>query len=256
MDQKTLQSAVFKAAVAATPARSARELVGALEDAFGLLKLDYFNVFESIVVGDEKSLRHVLGKPHPQFHKLYLQHRDYQHSLCARRAWTSTEPFFGSELLEATDDLSDEERDVVAEALKFGLTESYVLPHRERDNRLFAAVLVGAGRPIDDAYRVAAQVLASTLVMAALRIEAETIGAGPPSPVAHLTARQLQCLEWSRRGKSSSDIGDILGISPRTVDDHIAAACKSLDVRTRVQAVSMTLSVGLLPLQVALDRNP
>jgi DNA-binding CsgD family transcriptional regulator len=52
-----------------------------------------------------------------------------------------------------------------------------------------------------------------------------------------LTARQIECLKWVRHGKSSNDIGDLLGLSGRTVDHYLADACARLGVRTRHQAV-------------------
>ena len=62
----------------------------------------------------------------------------------------------------------------------------------------------------------------------------------------NLSPRQLQCLTWVQAGKSSSDIGVILGLSPRTVDDHIAAACERMGVRTRLQAVICARDLALL----------
>jgi DNA-binding CsgD family transcriptional regulator len=62
-----------------------------------------------------------------------------------------------------------------------------------------------------------------------------------------LTARQLECLRWAAAGKSSADIGAIIGLSARTVDDHLAAACRRLRVRTRVQAVVLALQFQLIP---------
>jgi DNA-binding CsgD family transcriptional regulator len=64
--------------------------------------------------------------------------------------------------------------------------------------------------------------------------------------MARLTARQLQCLRWAEEGKSARDIGTILGISARTVEEHIAIACAALGVRTRVQAVVFARRLGLL----------
>jgi DNA-binding CsgD family transcriptional regulator len=61
-----------------------------------------------------------------------------------------------------------------------------------------------------------------------------------------LTARQQECLRWAAAGKSSADIGAITGLSPRTVDDHLAAACQRLCVRTRVQAVVAALQLQLI----------
>lgn len=61
-----------------------------------------------------------------------------------------------------------------------------------------------------------------------------------------LTDRQLECLRWISRGKSSTDIGAILGISRRTVDYHVAIICDRLAVRTRMQAVARAIQLGWL----------
>jgi DNA-binding CsgD family transcriptional regulator/transcriptional regulator with XRE-family HTH domain len=63
-----------------------------------------------------------------------------------------------------------------------------------------------------------------------------------------LTDRQRQCLQWVQAGKSSSVIGQLLGLSPRTVDDHLSDACRRLGVQTRVQAVCAAVSLNLLVL--------
>jgi DNA-binding CsgD family transcriptional regulator len=78
-----------------------------------------------------------------------------------------------------------------------------------------------------------------------------------PSNIAHrvnaadsrrgLGERQVECLYWAQEGKSAGDIGQILGISGRTVDYHIAKACAALGVRTRMQAVVRARDLGLLP---------
>lgn len=57
------------------------------------------------------------------------------------------------------------------------------------------------------------------------------------APHSPLTDRQMECLEWAAHGKSSADIAVILGLSKRTVDEHLAATCDKLGVKTRVQAV-------------------
>ncbi|RAK52777.1 helix-turn-helix domain-containing protein [Phenylobacterium deserti] len=61
-----------------------------------------------------------------------------------------------------------------------------------------------------------------------------------------VTDRQRACLEWAEKGKSASDISVILGISPRTVEGHLAKACALLGVRTRVQAVVRARKLGLI----------
>ncbi len=61
-----------------------------------------------------------------------------------------------------------------------------------------------------------------------------------------LTDRQLECLAWVQEGKSAGDIGQIIGLSGRTVEKHIANACAALGVRTRVQAVLRARELGLI----------
>lgn len=61
-----------------------------------------------------------------------------------------------------------------------------------------------------------------------------------------LSARELECLVWISRGKSSSDTGAILGLSPRTVDSYLEKVCAKLRVRTRVEAVAVGVRSGLI----------
>lgn len=68
------------------------------------------------------------------------------------------------------------------------------------------------------------------------------------SPEALLTERQLECLEWVAQGKSSADIAGILGLSKRTVDEHLSVVCEKLGVKSRVQAVRKLSSInGVTP---------
>ena len=61
-----------------------------------------------------------------------------------------------------------------------------------------------------------------------------------------LSRRQVQCLYWVQEGKSATDIGGILGLSPRTVEEYLAKACDKLGVRRRIQAVVRARRLGLL----------
>nr|WP_254062692.1 helix-turn-helix transcriptional regulator [Caulobacter sp. S45] len=66
-----------------------------------------------------------------------------------------------------------------------------------------------------------------------------------------LTARQLECLQLAAEGHASAEIGRRLGLSARTIDDHLAVACRRLGVRSRIQAVAIALTVGLIRPPVA-----
>ena len=61
-----------------------------------------------------------------------------------------------------------------------------------------------------------------------------------------LSQRELECLIWVTRGKSSGDIGGILGLSPRTVDSYLEKVCSKLRVRTRIEAVAVAVRAGVI----------
>jgi DNA-binding CsgD family transcriptional regulator len=67
--------------------------------------------------------------------------------------------------------------------------------------------------------------------------------AGVPVPAGRslqttLTPRETEVLAWLAKGKTNRDIGDILGMSPRTVNKHLEHIYEKLGVETRTAAVA------------------
>ncbi|HZB94161.1 MAG TPA: response regulator transcription factor [Stellaceae bacterium] len=56
-----------------------------------------------------------------------------------------------------------------------------------------------------------------------------------------LTAREADVLVWVARGKSNRDIGEILGLSPRTVNKHLEQIYEKLGVENRTSAAALAL---------------
>jgi DNA-binding NarL/FixJ family response regulator len=71
-------------------------------------------------------------------------------------------------------------------------------------------------------------------------------GDTPERPDFHLTDREIEALTWVARGKSSADIGVILGVSERTVNFHIDNVIRKTGVATRVQAAIKCVMLGLI----------
>ncbi|WP_352916861.1 LuxR C-terminal-related transcriptional regulator [Mesorhizobium sp. M1348] len=59
-----------------------------------------------------------------------------------------------------------------------------------------------------------------------------------------LTPREFECLKWAARGKSARDVGQILGVSKRTVTFHLENAKEKLGVRTINQAIARLSASG------------
>ena len=56
---------------------------------------------------------------------------------------------------------------------------------------------------------------------------------------AALTPRETEVLSWLAKGKTNRDIGDILGMSPRTVNKHLEHIFEKLGVETRSAAAAL-----------------
>ena len=61
-----------------------------------------------------------------------------------------------------------------------------------------------------------------------------------------LSTRETEVLQWVAAGKSQQDIGDILSISPRTVEVHLRSSREKLCAISTAQAVGRAVSLGLV----------
>jgi DNA-binding NarL/FixJ family response regulator len=62
----------------------------------------------------------------------------------------------------------------------------------------------------------------------------------------NLTDRELEILEYVSVGLTVKQVASRLGLSPRTVETHLAKLYRKLGVRNRVQALSRAASLGLI----------
>jgi DNA-binding response OmpR family regulator len=61
-----------------------------------------------------------------------------------------------------------------------------------------------------------------------------------------LREREVQTLTWAARGKTFWEIGEILGLSKRTVEFHLENARRKLGVATRTQALIKAATANLI----------
>ena len=73
------------------------------------------------------------------------------------------------------------------------------------------------------------------------------LGATTQSPIA-LSHREATCLRMKALGRTDNEIGEILGITKRTVSFHLESARSRLNAVNAVHAVAKALSLGLITL--------
>ncbi|WP_075793117.1 response regulator transcription factor [Massilia putida] len=97
------------------------------------------------------------------------------------------------------------------------------------------AVIRGAARLIF----TATDVRSPEQWMIALREESDTARVQALMALFRLTQRESEVLHWVIQGKTNRDIGDILGMSPRTVNKHLEHVFEKLGVETRTAAATL-----------------
>ena len=110
----------------------------------------------------------------------------------------------------------------------------YVLKTAEPDEILGAVRDVYAGKSVIDA------ALAQKLLIGL----AQPNGTAPVEP---LTERELQTLSLAGKGFTNKAIGVQLGISDRTVQNHLANVFSKLRAASRTEAVMRAVALGLIP---------
>jgi CheY-like chemotaxis protein/DNA-binding CsgD family transcriptional regulator len=75
--------------------------------------------------------------------------------------------------------------------------------------------------------------------MIVLREESDTARVQALIALFRLTQREGEVLHWVIQGKTNRDIGDILGMSPRTVNKHLEHVFEKLGVETRTAAATL-----------------
>jgi len=56
-----------------------------------------------------------------------------------------------------------------------------------------------------------------------------------------LTTRELEVLSWVAQGKSAWEVGEILHIAKRTVDEHVQTAVRKMGAVNRTHAVALAV---------------
>lgn len=236
----------FDTVAAIQRVHSLEELNLVVQDSFRALGFDVWVGFDSVRVDGAADVRILFGHTHEGWEQHYKDNGFDQHDAMIRASLSTNQPFFWSDVT-ARNTLTTQEKRVMNEASAFRLREGFVTPMHNLDGSITAILLTGdAVEKENPDVRAAAHLISMYFASVGRQLTSASV-LRAQAPV-RLSQRQLDCLRWVREGKSAADIGQILGISTHTVQDHISAACQKLGVRTRVQAVAEAAVRGLLEL--------
>jgi DNA-binding CsgD family transcriptional regulator len=181
------------------------------------------------------------GDFNPDWSQRYLARRYVSSSFIARELLLTSRAYSWDEVMRRRP-IDAAQKRIRNEAGECGLRTGLFTPVTWHDGSFSAVVLAGTDCDLDDGLiRTTAEVLS-----AYYGSELRRLVPSAPTPAPKLSPRQRECLAWVRQGKSSGVIGDILSLSSETVEEHIAAACRKLGVRTRVQAAVEASMLGLI----------
>ena len=181
------------------------------------------------------------------FSQFYIDHRLSDEDPLVRHARLTNVPFFWSDSEEADLQIDPQER-VPKEAVKYGIRSGFTIPIHAGYNKF--ASLTFAGPVAKGPSRADILSASNSIQLTALQLHTRfTLGASARKVATgpSLTCRQRQCLTWSARGKTMSETGIILGISPRTVLFHLQDARSRLGAQTITQAVAEAIRINQIP---------
>ncbi|MER9402279.1 LuxR family transcriptional regulator [Mesorhizobium sp. M0615] len=146
---------------------------------------------------------------------------------------------------EVYDDASttDNERRVFDEAATFGLRSGLSVPLHGPDGR---TAVMSFAHPWDGEFK---NRTVTYLELAAFHFHRrftkfENLSVSEKTP--DLSLREKECILWTAKGKSSWEVGTILGISANTVDFHIKNVMRKLDTCNRTAAAIKAVNFGIV----------
>lgn len=177
------------------------------------------------------------------FRGSYIEERFYLVDLvdhiCAH-ARAAHEPFRYSEAPYDRTQARNHQRFVNALAT-FGMGRGLVVPIARPANLPACVWLAGENPDLDEDAKQAIQLIALFAASKAHSLSRQPQVAALKSK---LTRREREVLQWIAAGKTSWEIGSILGVSERAINNVIADAMIKLDAVTRAQAVVNAIRSG------------
>lgn len=176
----------------------------------------------------------------PDWIALYESRRMFERDPIVSEARRRMAPFLWEDISQPSAD----EAEVLATARAHGWIDGFVVPiHGPAGYQGVVSLAATQSLHLDPLERAVLATMATTIHHRCR----SAVGFGSVShALAHLTAREIECLRWVASGKTDWEIGRLMGIAATTAHYHVEHAKKKLGVRSRVQAVALLILHGTL----------
>ncbi|MGY3505810.1 helix-turn-helix transcriptional regulator [Bradyrhizobium sp. USDA 4471] len=209
--------------------------MNALEAAFGRFG------FETIIVTglpnpDQRFAQMVLAKRWPaEWFSLYTQNNYDRADPVLRLCRQSVNPFEWSEAPYDAD-LEPDAAEVMNRATDFRMSRGFIVPIHSLTGYAAGVSLGGVHLDLNARSKPAPHLMAMYGFDHIRRLLEPA-----PHPSARLTPREREVMLWASQGKSAWEIGQILHITQRTAEEHLATAARKLGAVNRTHAVVLAI---------------
>ncbi|MER8783295.1 LuxR family transcriptional regulator [Mesorhizobium sp. M1006] len=200
------------------------------------------------IAPDQKGLRPARGDPAvmlnypPEWQERYFEMGYDRIDPTIKRSRRRAEVFRWSDVYN-DESTTEDERRVFDEAATFGLRSGISVPLHGPDGRF---AIMNFAQAWDGEFQNRA---ITYLQLAALHFHLRVGKFAQSSGIEqtpNLSPREKECILWTAKGKSSWEIGMILGISVDTVNFHIKNVKRKMDAASRTTAALKALKLGII----------
>lgn len=196
----------------------------------------YYPIVESIVISSDYPVE-------------WREHYDSNNYVAidpvVRHCWSECRPVLWDKLRYSEGKLGEQERSLMKEAGDYGLCFGISVPVHGAGAEGCMLSLASTGRKVDIRQHDEAglQIIVHAMHEVTRRIISKS-AAGHSHEFESLSPREIECLSWTAKGKTSWAIARILEVSENTVIFHLRNAIKKLEATNRSQAVAKAIALS------------
>jgi LuxR family quorum sensing-dependent transcriptional regulator len=147
--------------------------------------------------------------------------------------------------VRARRDLSKDEKAIIDEGREFDARDGFIIPIAMSSGSVSLFSACGREPNLSERARAALEIIG---VYSQHALKRAVIREREEASHAPLTPRELEILKRCKDGKTRPQIGEILSISPKTVEFHLRGIMDKLGASNQISAVVIALQRGLIEL--------